>query len=178
MKYSLLLRRVHRWRTSGLEHVFFLPSAPGRGDFDFLRALQAEAFDVEGLLARGAPSSPRLSPSRYCSGSDAHADQVGAVDALEAFRDHGLARRAAHVPLAAQSRDEPEPYSLPDEMIKRRLLVLILHRRVVDRQLRRRSGCARCTPPSVPGSSSSSSGCSRTCRAPSLRDCRGARRRS
>jgi hypothetical protein len=34
------------------------------------------------------------------------------VDALEALGDDGLHAEQA-VPLAAQSRDEPEPYSLP-----------------------------------------------------------------
>ena len=43
---------------------------------------------------------------------DAHADEVRAVDALEALGDHG-ADAEQLVPLAAQSRDEPVPYSLP-----------------------------------------------------------------
>jgi hypothetical protein len=43
----------------------------------------------------------------------AHADQVGAVDALVALGDDRLHCRAGIGPFAAQSRDEPEPYSLP-----------------------------------------------------------------
>jgi hypothetical protein len=43
---------------------------------------------------------------------DAHADQVGAVDALEALGDDGADAEQLR-PLAAQSREEPEPYSLP-----------------------------------------------------------------
>jgi len=42
----------------------------------------------------------------------AHAHEVGAVDALEALGDHGL-HPSSSVPLAAQSRDDPVPYSLP-----------------------------------------------------------------
>ena len=38
----------------------------------------------------------------------AHADEVGAVDALEAFGDHGLHAQQKR-PLAAQSRLEPMP---------------------------------------------------------------------
>ena len=43
----------------------------------------------------------------------AHADQVGAVDALERSARSPRGRRAGSVPLAAQSREEPVPYSLP-----------------------------------------------------------------
>ena len=39
------------------------------------------------------------------------------------------------MPLAAQSRDEPEPYSLPREDHERRVVLGVLHRRVVDRHL-------------------------------------------
>ena len=41
-----------------------------------------------------------------------HADQVGAVDALEALGDH-RAHAEQQRPLAAQSRELPVPYSLP-----------------------------------------------------------------
>ena len=39
------------------------------------------------------------------------------------------------VPLAAQSRDEPEPYSLPASTTSGVLVLGVLHRRVVDRHL-------------------------------------------
>jgi hypothetical protein len=55
--------------------------------------------------------------------------------------------------LAAQSRDEPVPYSLPGEHDERHA-GLVLHRRVVDRHLLA-VGQVRVTPPSVPGTSSS-----------------------
>jgi hypothetical protein len=42
----------------------------------------------------------------------AHADEVRAVDALEASAITALTPSSI-VPLAAQSRDEPVPYSLP-----------------------------------------------------------------
>ena len=38
-------------------------------------------------------------------------------------------------PLAAQSRDEPVPYSLPPNIDQRHALLLVAHRRVVDRHL-------------------------------------------
>ena len=85
---------------------------------------------------------------------------------------------SSSVPFAAQSRDEPEPYSLPAMISSGTPASLVLHRRVVDRhhlaagqvasssrlRCRARAGCA--------------GGCWRTCRASSLRDCRGARRTS
>ena len=40
------------------------------------------------------------------------------------------------MPLAAQSRDEPVPYSLPPKMTSGTPSLLILHRRVVDRHHR------------------------------------------
>ncbi len=49
-------------------------------------------------------------------GEDAHPDEVRAVNALEAFDEDGLDAEEL-VPLAAQSRDEPVPYSLPPIMM-------------------------------------------------------------
>jgi hypothetical protein len=43
----------------------------------------------------------------------AHTHQIGSVDALEAFGHHGFDTEKARVPFAAQSRDDPVPYSLP-----------------------------------------------------------------
>ena len=42
---------------------------------------------------------------------------------------------SSSVPFAAQSRDEPVPYSLPAMTIERRAFGLVFHRGVVDRQL-------------------------------------------
>ena len=53
-------------------------------------------------------------------------------------------------PFAAQSRDEPEPYSLPAEDDQRHPLARVAHRGVVDRHLLA-VGQVRVTPPSVPG---------------------------
>ena len=44
---------------------------------------------------------------------NAHADQVAAVDALEAFGDDRFDAQQDTCPLAAQSRELPVPYSLP-----------------------------------------------------------------
>ena len=70
-----------------------------------------DAFDVERLLA-GQPQARAVLARQELQRQHAHAHQVGAVDALEALRDH---RRtpSSSTPFAAQSRDEPEPYSLP-----------------------------------------------------------------
>ncbi len=65
------------------------------------------AVELQGLAAHAVLELQR---------QHAHADEVRAVDALEALDDHRLDARAASVPLAAQSRDEPVPYSLPPKM--------------------------------------------------------------
>jgi len=51
-------------------------------------------------------------------GSTAHPDEVREVDALEAIDDDRLDAEG-RVPLAAKSRDEPVPYSLPATMTER-----------------------------------------------------------
>ena len=64
--------------------------------------------------------SARATASRLAGGElkrqHAHADQVRAVDPLEALGDHRPDAQEL-VPLAAQSREEPEPYSLPASTI-------------------------------------------------------------
>ena len=61
---------------------------------------------------RNSSSPARPSDSMLCPRSnargDAHADQVGAMDALERFGDHRVHAESA-VPLAAQSRLLPVP---------------------------------------------------------------------
>jgi hypothetical protein len=69
-----------------------------------------------------------------CERQHAHADQVRAVDALEALGDDAFTPSSI-VPLAAQSREEPVPYSSPARTTSGTLLGLVAHRRVVDRQL-------------------------------------------
>ena len=61
----------------------------------------------------------------------AHPDQVGPVDPLVRLGDDGLTPSSV-VPLAAQSRDEPEPYSRPGQQDERRALGGVAHRDVVD----------------------------------------------
>ena len=63
----------------------------------------------------------------------AHADEVRAVDALEALAITARTPRSL-VPLAAQSRDEPVPYSRPANTTKGTLLRLITHGGVIDRE--------------------------------------------
>ena len=74
-----------------------------------------EAQDRE-LLA--AAESERLAalPGRELQRQNAHHQQVRAVDALVALGEHG-ADAQKRGPLAAQSREEPEPYSLPASTI-------------------------------------------------------------
>ena len=69
-----------------------------------------QAGDVVGF-SPVMPSDCTLSLPLNCSGS-AHADQVAAVDALE-LRVITAFTPSSWVPLAAQSRDEPVPYSSP-----------------------------------------------------------------
>jgi hypothetical protein len=70
-----------------------------------------EPLDGDRLEA-GEPQRLPRGAVRELERQHAHAHQVGAVDALERLGDH---RRtpSSIVPLAAQSRDEPVPYSLP-----------------------------------------------------------------
>ena len=56
------------------------------------------------------------------------------MDALEALRDDG-AHAEKRVPFAAQSREEPVPYSLPAKITSGTRSRAIAHRRVVDRHL-------------------------------------------
>ena len=67
--------------------------------------------EVEALLARQPERLGRLAV-RELERQDAHADQVRAVDPLVRLGQHEAHAEQAR-PLAAQSRDEPEPYSLP-----------------------------------------------------------------
>ena len=59
------------------------------------------------------PSDCQVWPVGQFQRQHAHADQVAAVDALEADGEHGPHAQAACVPLAAQSRLLPVPYSAP-----------------------------------------------------------------
>jgi hypothetical protein len=102
-----------------------------------------------------SPSSPRsvtvsspFSPSDCQEGAvlederhHSHADEVRAVDALEALGDHGADAEQV-VPFAAQSRDEPVPYSLPGEDHERHAVLLVAHGGVVDRHLLAVGECA------------------------------------
>ena len=71
------------------------------GDAEDLRAFEAERFgSCAGLVLQR---------------QHAHPNQVRTMDALVRLGDDSFTPSNA-VPFAAQSRDEPEPYSLPDRM--------------------------------------------------------------
>ena len=84
--------------------------SPACRDLAASRAL-LERRQVERLLAR-RPSDSTCLAVRELQRQHAHPDQVRAVDALVGLGDHE-AHAEQRGPLAAQSRDEPEPYSLP-----------------------------------------------------------------
>ena len=73
-----------------------------------------EAADIEKLAA---VERKRLAvhAARELQRQHAHADEIGAMDALERFGDH-RAHAEQRAPLAAQSREEPAPYSAPATM--------------------------------------------------------------
>ncbi len=92
-----------------------------------------DALDRERLVARQPQRSDRV-PGLELQRQHAHPHQVGAVDALEALRDHG-----AH---AEQLRALRRPVArgagavlLAGEHDQRHLFLLVAHRGVVDRQL-------------------------------------------
>ena len=59
------------------------------------------------------PRTATLSLGLELQRQHAHADQIAAVDALEALARSTALTPSSCVPLAAQSRDEPVPYSSP-----------------------------------------------------------------
>ena len=83
----------------GGHHLARLDGRRGPVIVDRLVALEAKRLPVRAILEH----------ERH----DAHADQVRAVDALERLGDHGACTPSRLVPFAAQSRDEPLPYSTP-----------------------------------------------------------------
>ena len=100
------------------------------------RAAGRSAMPVtrERLLGPSGRGSPRSRPPRNCSGSTPMFTRLlrwmrSKLSAMTAFTP------SSSVPFAAQSRDEPEPYSLPGEDEQRHALLLVAHRRVVDRHL-------------------------------------------
>ena len=126
------------------------------------------------LLAAGQAQRLGALAGHELERQHAHADQVRAVDALVALGQHGPTPSSA-VPLAAQSRDEPLPYSRPAMTSSGTLSRGVAHRRVVDEHLVARSAGAWCTDlPCRPARCAA--GCCRTCRASSPRGGRAARR--
>src|SRR5829696_9065745 len=102
-------------------------------DLDLVGVAAVEAGDRDLLLAREPERRRRLALGEL-QRQHAHADQVGAVDALEGLRDHrahaeqvgalgGPVARGARAVLGAGEHDQ------------RRALLRVLHRRVVDRLL-------------------------------------------
>ena len=78
-----------------------------------------------------SPSDWRVAPSANSSGSTPMPTRFerwmrSKISAITARTP------SSSVPLAAQSRDEPVPYSLPAMTIERRAVLLVRHRRVVD----------------------------------------------
>jgi hypothetical protein len=61
------------------------------------------------------PSDCQLSPALELQRQHAHADQVAAVDALEAARDHRLDAEQLRA-LGGPVADEPVPYSSPPKI--------------------------------------------------------------
>ena len=150
------------------------------------------AFTVISFLGESVemPSMSKISwpvrPRRFASFAGlkfqrqhAHADQIAAVDALEAFGDYRAhAEQSACLwrPSRATSRNHILCRRSPPAAL---LLRLILHRRrrrwyilLAGRQVTA-SSRLRCQEPA-----DCAGGCWQTCRASSLRDCRAARRRN
>ena len=135
---------------------------------------------------RVRPSDSALCPSGNCSGSTPMPTR------LERWMRSKLSAITARtpsscVPFAAQSREEPEPYSLPASTTSGTPSCDVAHRRVVDRQLLalavgprwpqvERHALPRSVAPA--DRAGCAAGCWRTCRASSPRGCRGASRRS
>ena len=93
-----------------------MPSAAGGVDLDASSSSGCSRSSSPGmsnsLFAGQAKRLPGLAGGEF-QRQDAHAHQIAAVDALEARRRSRPARRAGSVPLAAQSRLLPVPYSVP-----------------------------------------------------------------
>ena len=104
LKYSHLLRGVDPH--ARLELGVVLPARRPRW-----RVAALDAGDRVFLLAGEAESVRRFAVQEL-ERQDTHPDQIRAMDALERLRDNG-ANTQQSVPLAAQSREDPDPYSLP-----------------------------------------------------------------
>jgi hypothetical protein len=91
-----------------------------------------EAHDVVGL---GAVELQRLRRRAVLElqRQHAHADEVGAVDALEALGHDRPSRRAGWCPSRPSRGDEPVPYSWPAKTMSGVPSLLVGDRRVVDR---------------------------------------------
>ena len=99
------------------------------------------------------PSDSRVSPCGNCSGSTPIPIRLERW--MRSYDSAMTARTpSSAVPLAAQSREEPEPYSLPASTTSGVAVRGVLLGRVVDRRLLTVGpGRWRVTPPSVPGAS-------------------------
>ena len=126
----------------------------GRLDVDGVRLVApvGQPGDGEGLLA-GEAQRVAVCPSGNCSGSTPMPIRL---ERWMRSKDSAMTARtpSSVVPLAAQSRDDPEPYSLPARIDQRGAVGGVAHRR------RRRSWSSarrrvksRVKPPSVPGAS-------------------------
>src|SRR3546814_7642734 len=89
-----------------------------------LVALQAKAHPVRAFLED--------------EGNDAHADQVGTVDTLEGFRDHGLDAEKIGTLRSPVARGAIAVFDAGEDD-ERGAFFPVLHRRVINRHLDRKS---------------------------------------
>src|SRR5438445_3166438 len=114
-------------------HFEALLAGAARGDdFYLLRRTVVEPGDLDGLVALQAQCLCILTVGKL-QRQHAHADEVGAVDALEALRDdrlHAQQHRALRRPVARRAG----AVLFAGQYDQRHAVVFVLHRGVVDRQ--------------------------------------------
>ncbi len=117
----------------------------------FCRGVMPAAMPAMSIgLFAGQAEGLRRCAGIELQGQDAHADEVAAVDALVALGDDRLDAQQRG-PLAAQSRELPEPYSLPAITTSGIAFMLVLHRGVEDAHLLAARVGGGSTAPSTPG---------------------------
>src|SRR5699024_6519238 len=128
---SVVLDFLRRFQAyAGLEGGF-LAFRVGGLDVDFLFGAVGQAGDVEGL---GAVQAQAFGVFAVNEGQrqHAHADQVGAVDALVAFGNHGLDAEQARALGRPVARGAGAVFLAGNDN-QRRAVVAVLHGRVIDR---------------------------------------------
>ncbi len=125
-----LVRRIDPHRRG---EVLDVAGLVRRRHLDLLRRAVAEADDVVGLVA-GEPERLRRRAVRELQRQHAHADEIGAVDALVALGDdgaHAEQARALGGPVARRAR----AVLLAGDHDRRHAVGEVAHRRVVDAHL-------------------------------------------